>query len=339
MLVVGIGTFFYYCRDAGRPEGGTTAHRHVNSNDGLASKEAPEKSFAQTKRENSVPRDTGEASQPPENEPDGKEFVLPPEDPFEKVGPTKPAPRRASDPVLASGAKELPGRLERIDLPLPTLFKLHELDQSTAARQLREKLSAPGAYRIELLSRDPSKSVPRVRAAFAANKIGLVVDSVARTRLRKPLSRYEFAVFTENVTPDQVLGLLARLGVVDRTPPANAKSPEPRFEGSVVVQPWSSLDRQELATLIRANPAPVPLRPGPRAPDIDIHKPLPEVTEADVLQGKGVPRPAAGDHDAILLSLSGSRTDSPEVKRFLAARKPLQTGTIQVFIVLRHVGS
>ncbi len=134
--------------------------------------------------------------------------------------------------------------------------------------------------------------------------------------------------------------LLARLGVHDRTPSSGAdkKSHEQRFEGTVVVQPWSSADKSELASLLKANPAPVPLRLVPRPSDVDIRKPLPEVTESDILEGKGVPRPGSPSDHAIFLSLSGKRSDSEELKRFVAARKPLQTGTIQVFIVLRHVG-
>jgi hypothetical protein len=339
LLLVGLGTFLHYSRGPGRSDTGTTAQRPTNHDDNTASTLPAEKNVARSPKENVVQKETSSGQPlPPEHDPDSKEFVLPPDDAMEKVGPAKPSPRRSSEPVFASGAKESPGQLERVELPLPTLFKLSDLDQSGAARQLRDKLAAPGAYRIELLCKDASKTFGRVRTAFAANKIGLVADPRAQERLKKPLYRNDFAIFAENVTPAQLVRLLARLGIADRTPPADKKSPEPRFEGTVVVQPWSSWDRSELASLLKANPSPVPPRPAPRAPDVDIHKPLPEVTENEILQGKGVPRPTSGDQRAIFLSLSGTRSDSQELKRFVAQRKPLQTGTIQVFMVLRHVG-
>jgi hypothetical protein len=337
LLLVGVGTFLHYSAQLGVPDSGTTAQRQGKPEQ-VPQTLPGERNVARTPQQKIDPKESAGPAQPSEETSDGRDFVIPPDDPIEKPGPTKPVPRSPSDSVFASGAKELPGQLERVELPLPSFLKLHQLDKTTAAAKLRDKLAAPGAYRIELLCNNATKAIGRVQAAFAKSKIGLVVDPVARTRLRKPLYHHEYAIFLENVTPAQMVKLLTRLGVSDRTPPAEKKSPEPRFEGTLLVQPWSSWDKTELARLLKANPAPVPPRPAPNPSRVDIHKPLPEATEADVLEGKGVPRPGAADHRGIFLSLSGTRSDSAELKRFVAARKPLQTGTIQVFMVLRHVG-
>jgi hypothetical protein len=335
LLLVGVGTFLHYSRDPDRADTTASAQRQGSTDDPIAPARAADKGLARAPQEKIDPEETPTPVLPPEESSESKEFV-PPEESIEKVPTKKPAPRSASDSVFASGAKETPGQLERVELPLPSFFKLHELDQGTASRKLREQFSAPGAYRIEILCKDASKSFGRVRAGFAANKIGLVVDTLARARLKKPLYRNDFAVFAENVTPAQMVQLLAWLGVHDRTPSsaADKKAHEQRFEGTVVIQPWSSADKSELASLLKTNPAPVPPRPS----GVDIRKPLPEVTESDILEGKGVPRPGSADHRAIFLSLSGTRSDYPELKRFVAGRKPLQAGKIQVFIVLRHVG-
>jgi hypothetical protein len=339
LLLVGLGTFLHNRRGSGRKEYGTAINASTPPNQASAPDRPADKEVARAPKEKVVPKDDPGASLPPEKDPQGTEFTFPPDDPGEKPGPKKPADRPASDPVLASGAKDLPGHLERVELPLPTLFKLHDLDEAAASGKLRDKLAAPGAYRIELLCKDASKTLGRVQAAFAARKIELVVDPLARNRVRKPLYRNDFAVFAENLTPSEVVRLLARLGVIDRRPPAGKQSAEPRFEGSVVVQPWSSWDRSELASLLKANPSAVAVPPLKRRADVDIHKPLPEETESQILEGKGTPRPTGVENRAIFLSLSGTRSDSTELKRFVATRKPLQPGMIQVFIVLRHIGS
>jgi hypothetical protein len=335
---VGLGTFLRNWRTPPRRDDSIAVHTPTNPDKQAAPTLPGEKEVARAPKEKIVPKETHGAATPPEKDPEGTETVLPPDGPSGNVGPKKPAPRADSDPVLASGAKDLPGHLERVELPLPSLFKLHDLEQAGAAGKFRETLASPGAYRIELLCKDASKTFGQVQAAFRAGKIGLVVDPLARIRLRKPLYRNDFAIFAENLTPTEVVRLLARLGVSNRAPGTDKKTAEPRFEGNVVVQPWSWWDKSELASLLRANPAPLSPRPVRRPGDIDIRKPLPESTESEILEGKGPPRPTAGENRAIFLSLSGIRSDSDELKRFVASRKPLQAGTIQVYLVLRHVG-
>ncbi len=109
----------------------------------------------------------------------------------------------------------------------------------------------------------------------------------------------------------------------------------------MVVNEMSSWDRGELAKLLCVKEL------GTKSPSsglpsgIDIHKPIQESTEADVasaLDGNGVPRPQVLQNTGIFLSLSGSRSATPELRRFMSSRKPYRAGTIQLFLVLRHVG-
>jgi hypothetical protein len=339
MVLVGVGTFLGYSHDRARPNNGSVANVGTGEEDTVVVPSIAEKGIVRAPSDKQkAPSDVPAATTPAADDSERSEFVPPLEDPFEKEKKRPPSNRTHSGSVFASGEKEQPGQLERIELTLPSVSKLSELEQAATARKLTEQLSAPGAYRIEILCKDAARSFPRVRAAFAAGKIDLVVDPLAQKRLKKPHYRNSFAIFMENLTPAEMVRLLARLAVVDRGGVGDKKSSEPRLEGTLVIQPWSSWDKSELASVLKANPAPVPLRPPMGPPVIDIHKPLSESTQSAVLEGKGPPRPAAERNSAIFLSLSGTRSDSGELRRFVASRQPLQTGTIQVFIVLRHVG-
>jgi hypothetical protein len=340
LLLVGIGSFLHYSRGPARSDNSTAHHQAVPDDPSTPIVPAEKELVPGLKKKTDPKEDSAPPVRLPE-EPENWDF-LPSRSPGTKpVPPEKvPAPRSPSAPVLASGEKEAPGKLERVEIATPSLFRLDDLAQASSAGKLRERLAPPGAYRVELLCKDASRSFAGVRTAFIQSKIHLLVDSIARARLKKPLYHNHFAVFLENVTPDDVVKLLERLHTADRAPASDKKSAEPRLEGTIVVQEMSSWDRGELAKVlcVRELGAKSPALSRPSA--IDIHKPLSESTEVEVasaLEGKGVPRPL-GERNAIFLSLSGSRSPTPELRRFMDLRKPYQPGTIQLFLVLRHVG-
>jgi hypothetical protein len=270
--------------------------------------------------------------------PDRPEEKQPSEPPDRESTPPVQASRDADEPVLASSDKEDPGKLQRVEVALPAFYKIHELERRGAA--LRHQLGNASAFRIELPCKDATRAVERLRAALAGRKIGLVLDPIAAARLKKPTFKHDFALYLENVSPADLADVLTQTGIADRSPAAGKKSPEPRFEGAVIVKEMSRWDRHELKTLLGIDPLAV--RPSlPERSSIDIRRPLTETTEAAVnaaLEGKGVPRPTGADNAAVLLPLAATRSPSVEVKRFLEGRKPLRSGTLQAFVVLRNVG-
>jgi hypothetical protein len=253
--------------------------------------------------------------------------------------PEKPV--RPHAPVLASGEMEPVGRLERVELALPKVHVLHGLNLPAQDKALREQLGKAGAFRVELPARDATRGLERLRVALAGLKTNLVFDANALARSRKPAWRTDFAVYLEDVSPDALAEALRRVGQADRAA-ALKKASEMYLEGPLVVRELTRWDQRDLKELFGVNLR--VSRPGPKAPSVDIRKPLDEVTGkqvTDALEGRGVPRPgskAASSGRGIVLMLGSKAGKSAELKKFLETRGPARPGTIQVLLVLRNVG-
>jgi len=348
-LLVGFGSFLITSRHSGRPST-SAAHKQTAPEDPGVPVLPHNQNVATAPREKDEPRKTPVLPEPTPEEPRIDNPAQAPDEGKIKPAPVKPAPRIPSEPVLASGQKETSSKLDRVELALPVLFKLDDLERAEPAGQLRKQLASAAAFRIELPCKDATRAFDRIKKSLAAQRIAVMIDPPAQLRLRKPQLKNDFALFLENVTPQELVEILAKAGRMDRTSSAGKKTPEIRFDGVVVVKEMADYkmaryDRQELRDLLGVDP--ISVRPQPAVPStsIDIRRPLAESTEARVaaaLDGKGVPRPttASGKNKAMVLALSASRgVRSPELKRFLEARKPAQPGTVQVFLVLRNVGS
>ncbi len=261
----------------------------------------------------------------------------------DKKGHERPEPKKApsTDDLRTAPPGEGTGHLARVDLLLPSLFGLHGLKNDDAERQqLAAELRKEKAFRVELLCRDTVKAADRLRSALTARSVGLIVDPGAQGRLKAPQWKTDFALFLEDVTPDEAVELLQKLGSDDRQ--AAKRPSELRFEGTVVLAPLGPGDDKELVGLMGVNPTQVL----PRAPTgplgTDVRRPLDEKTAsqvADVLASptrpgaKGAKGPAR--HALLMACSPRPRHGSAEVKRFLAGRKPLRPGALQLFIVLR----
>ena len=254
--------------------------------------------------------------------------------------PIEDASERPDRTILTSPKNDFAGKFEQIDLALPKIWKLHELDQGDAGPSLTADLRSRPAYRVELLARDATRGFERLRAALTAHRVQLHFDPAVVQRLKKPLWKADYAVFVENVQPEELVGALRAAGVADRV--AAAKTPvEMRFDGPVVVKDLAALDRKELTGLLGIDPVAIrPARPG--RPEVDIRQSLPDLTASQVanaLDGKGVPRPGpAPEVTGYVTLLGGTRSRPSELKRFLEARRPAHPGTIQVFLVVRNLG-
>src|SRR5947208_2095976 len=77
--------------------------------------------------------------------------------------PDKPAPihkplvEKPNEPVFGDGRIEPFSKLERVELALPAVLRLHELNKDEEAKKLREQLKGKSAVRLEL----PAKNATR----------------------------------------------------------------------------------------------------------------------------------------------------------------------------------
>jgi hypothetical protein len=246
--------------------------------------------------------------------------VDPPKRPAElvKVPPSVERPPEIKKPdlpprpgtVLGAGQKEPDGlHLAQVEVVLPTLLRLQELDQAPARKQLLETLGQASAFRVELPCRNGTHGFARVRSALASLGFTLTVEPVAAARLEKPRWHTDYAVFAKDLLPEELAALLARIGTEERAGAAR-RPPDVRLGGNVALAPLYGRDRRELSSLVGVDP--ILGRP--------TGAPAGKPRRSALVLRYGVARPSLG---------------SAEVKRFLDARKPARPGTLQVVLVLR----
>jgi len=240
-------------------------------------------------------------------------------------------------PGVMAANDETPPRLEKVEVDLATVARLHDLHKDENHKALTERLGKLKAARVELTAKDGPRAFEKLRAAMQARKINLHVDPNTQTRLKKSLPKTDVLVFLEHVKAEDVAGLLREAGVADREGPT-------RFDGAVVVKDLSRWDRDELKGVLGFDPIVKKVMPRQKT-NVDIRSDFPELTGREVvaaLDGVGVPRPGNDPvHHAYVSHLPATKGWSPpELKRFLDLRQPPRAGTLQVLmLVLRHVGS
>jgi hypothetical protein len=171
-----------------------------------------------------------------------------------------------------------------------------------------------------------------------------VVEKGAGERL-KLQSQAGYAVYIEDVTPEELALFIQRVGVEDAKLAAR-KPMEAQFDRLVLTH-MTPQNHKELSTLLGVDPTTTEPSPkGSSAPDP--RKPLSDTTAQQVsrsLAGQGgAPRPEAGkpaaklpERFALVLAYNPIRSSpgSDEIKHFLETRKPARPGTIRLLLVLR----
>jgi hypothetical protein len=234
---------------------------------------------------------------------------------------------------------EVFNQLEEVKLALS--LTLRDLDQPRFQERLRQKLKEDAAFQLDMSCPASAKGLDRLESAFRAKGVKVLVDRAALTRWQKGLKTH-YAFYSEDLTPEDVAGILLALGDDDKK--AEAKQ---RFN-KIVINHLTPANRGELCTLLGVDPRATPTKPkGPLG--VDITQPLSKKTEeqvADALAGKGPLRPQNGkarapkapDRLALVLSYNPVRISpagSKEIKQFLAGHATPRPGTIQILLVLR----
>jgi hypothetical protein len=263
-------------------------------------------------------------------------------------------PDKASD-AIAAPADPVDGMemFQKAKVTQLQILKLVDLDLETRRKELAADLSKGPAFRMESPVKDSIKAFDRLKAALSARGIGLVIDQTAQARMtasaRLAKLKTNFVLYVEDVTADELVQLFQYAAAEDRKA-EKLKKGDSQFE-AVVINTMADADREELCKLLGIKGKKLPDLPsGPLG--VDIRKPLSDKTGDDIaknLAGQGgVPRPepgktAAKPSERLALVLPYNpvrpRPDSPEVKRFLASRKPPRPGTVQVLLVLREMGA
>jgi hypothetical protein len=258
-------------------------------------------------------------------------------------GPTPP--ERPIDPLAIPHELPDPQVTSLFDVPKPRLLLLHlrQLDQPKPLKDLQAELQRDNAFRLELFSANPARALERLQAAFRTQGIVLRIDSEVPPRLKL---RPNLALFAENLTREELVQILQKLGADDRAAVAgNAR--DGLFGEASVLKPQARSDRDELANLLGVDWLKlVPPRTLGKL-GVNLHQPLSEGTADQValaLSGQ-TPRPAAATPDAgkatersALLFLHRNDVRPPvsrDVKQFMDSRKEARAGTVQLFLVLR----
>ena len=233
------------------------------------------------------------------------------------------------------------------------ILKMADLDQEPQRKQLLADLAKEPAFRMESPVKSSTKAFDRLKAALTARGIGLVIDQTAQARLtasaRLAKIKTNFVLYVEDMTPEELLQLFQSAAAEDRKA-EKLKKGDAQFE-AIVITKMADADREELCNLLGLKAKKLPDPPtGPLG--VDIRKPVSENTGGEItknLTGQGgVPRPEPGkivpkppERLALVMPYNPvrPRPDSPEVKRFLAGRRPPRPGTVHVLLVLREMGA
>lgn len=232
--------------------------------------------------------------------------------------------------VDARPSRKLETLEEIYQLPIALSLSLRDLELKKFKEQLRAELQKEDAYRLELFTLGNSIAFERVKAAFEAHGIGLLVDQLAQFRLKNPGWKTDYVFYVEGITQEELATILEKLGADDH-------------KAEAILLSLTEPDHKELSRLMGVDPTKLdPPRKGPHK--VDIRKPLNELTAEQLRQAP--PRPEPGKPAAkplmrqgLVLSYNPVRpkpSASKEIKSFLDGRSERKPGTLQLLLVLRE---
>ncbi len=338
LLAIGLGSFVYFARFSASPARPAIARLEP----GAASVDLAH--VRPTRPEPVTTASTPKTSRPqaaPQQRPPAAPAVAAKKRSETKATPGALPPAKAEDDILTDRLEMF--RIDRVDVALPTTYRLQALTQNSVRQQLLAEVRKAPGFRVELPCRDGAFAWKILEPELSALGLALAIDQAAQQRLRIPQLRTNFVVYVEDVLPEELARLLEAVGRQDRT---TARKTQQLQFSQLVLTRLTPQDHKELATLLGTDPARID---APRAPsETDLRKPLTEVTArqvADSLAGQGrIPRPSrssadAGANQRLALVLAYNpvrpRPGSAEVQRFLQSRKPVRRGALRVLLVLR----
>jgi hypothetical protein len=320
LLVVGAASYFYFAAAVPKPDaGGAIANDDTARGDALLANAASRPATDDRPKAELLPAPR------PEQIVQGSESSPAPTQPAQEVA----VQENPLDSILAIPNPKMELFPEIADPKLALILSLAQLDQSQPQKELAEELQKDKAYRLEMTCQEGGKAIDRLKAAFQAHGIRLVIDQLAQDRLKLKL-RTNYALYVENITREELTKILRRLGAED----SKAK-PRRQFD-KVVLQRMTGEDYHEVAKLLGVE---VKVLQASRS-DLDLSKPLSKTTAEQVEKVLKEGRPASikpGERLAVVVPYNPvrPRSPSPQIRQFLDGRGVRQADSLQLVLVLR----
>jgi hypothetical protein len=264
------------------------------------------------------PKETGDATPEVVEKSPVTPEPLNPMDPMPVVQANSDQAKPIDEPLTAPSMEMF--ELKKIDVALPVVVKLHQLDQDAKRKALLDELKKTTSFRLEIPSSNGSKALDRLQAACKGDNLGLLIERSALDRFQKPVLKTNYVVYVEDITPEELVRWLRRIAVEDSKPDAK-KQVNAQLEAAVMTQ-TTKQDREQLSKLLGVEPAAI------------------DQNTAAAGQG-GASRAVAGKQTALVMAYNPDsvrpKPNSPDIKRWLENRKPPRAGTLQVLFVLRSM--
>lgn len=250
-----------------------------------------------------------------------------------------PEPPKDLSSLITAPAAEMV-ELKMVDIAAPMILKLQDIEQPKNKEPFLAELNKAGGFRMEFPCRNGTRALERLQAACKSQDISLHVDFTAVARMKLPHLQTNYAVYLEDVTPEELTTFLQVLAVEERK--SDSKKNENQFDRVVVVR-LNKQDRRELAELVGTDPTAA----WPTGPlGTDLHKPVSEQTSSQItaaLAGQGGAKPSEKklEHQALVVPITPvhAAANSSEIKRYFDTRKPPRAGTLQLYLVIRETGA
>jgi hypothetical protein len=288
---------------------------------------------------NSLPSDTDPRPSAPAPRPrDDGNLVVRPDIPNVPVPPVvvpdavavAPEPRTIR-PDLVGFPPIVPPTFDHVRVRLPFLKSVAEFERPEGREELAEELAQEPAFRIDLFTRDPARSIEVFQAAAKSAGVNLLLDATTLERAKKGQVS-ALLVYTESLTAPQLAELFGKLGAED------AKI-SPRVFGSLHAVPVTATDNADIKNILGVDPGLFKRAMPDLGEKLDPTKPLSAGT-ADRIVKSVSPGAMAGEKTAILLTCAPTpaRTApsaSAELKQFLTKRGDRNPKAVPVVIVIR----
>lgn len=245
---------------------------------------------------------------------------------------------------LIAAPPQPPENPDRVELILPTLLRIYQLDKPDPEALLIKTLKREEGTYVELLAKSSNDAFPLIQKVLTAQGIDVTSDGIVKKELENRKQRQDYVFFIENVNPEVLVQALQQLHRLDRRSYDRKRSSAQLFSGppNLILTPLNGQHRRRLRLMIGTELQPLFPSPGEEKTEdrgkVDARQPLAVQTGKSVEDAVKNGRPAkksTGTALAMVYRGSPSRHKSTEVIRFLKQRKPKQDGTVQVMLVLR----
>jgi negative regulator of sigma E activity len=254
-----------------------------------------------------------------------------------------PEPRPVTGPLHASPLRPALPPFDLVQVRVPFLRTVAELDREDIRQELIDELGRDPAFRLDLFVRDPARGVEVFQNAAKATGLTVFADAATVERLKKRQVA-AVVIYTESLTPAELAALFAKVRDED------AKF-SPRVCDSLHATPVAREDEIELKRVLGMD-AGLFKRPGGTGSNgagqgtSGDPKPVSAGTIDMIVKNVSGQPAKSGDHRAVLLTWQTTHpsiprtnpTTSAELKQFLAKRGDRKPNAVPAIIVIRPAG-